>query len=430
VRELAASRAAWLVLAAAGVLTGHAFTTAIDTYAEMSGTGGGPAALRAGLSPLDGIVSPVLSPLWLIATLLLPFVVIRTIVHERTNGAWTLLIQGPATLAELVTAKVLVLLAAWCCAFLPALVALGLWRGAGNHLDAAETLNVIAGHALFGWLTIGVAAAAAAAASTEAGAAIVTLTFTIGTWALDFMGAARGGAIAELAAYTPTAVLRTFERGLMRLDATLLLVAAGALCILAGACGLDVRLARKTRLARVSLLAVLGAVVVLALGRVHTVADVSENRRNSFSRTNELLLGQIRGPVRIDVNLAAQDPRRADLEMNVLSKLKRLMPSADVRYTGGSGTGMFARPGAGYGEIRIDVAGRTERTRSIAEPIVLGTLYHLAGIPEPAGEEDPYPGYPLVGRPLFVRTLFYVLWPLLILLAFLTVRRPNLRVRS
>jgi hypothetical protein len=39
-----ASRAWWLLLALTGPLVGQAFITAVDTYAEMSGTGG-PAAL-------------------------------------------------------------------------------------------------------------------------------------------------------------------------------------------------------------------------------------------------------------------------------------------------------------------------------------------------------------------------------------------------
>ena len=41
-----------------GPLVGHGFITAVDTYAEASGIGGGPAALSQGLSPLDGVLVP------------------------------------------------------------------------------------------------------------------------------------------------------------------------------------------------------------------------------------------------------------------------------------------------------------------------------------------------------------------------------------
>jgi len=57
-RELAASRAYWLLLIVVAALVGHAFITATDLYAEASGAAGGPAALSQGLSPLEGIVVP------------------------------------------------------------------------------------------------------------------------------------------------------------------------------------------------------------------------------------------------------------------------------------------------------------------------------------------------------------------------------------
>jgi hypothetical protein len=49
-RELFASRAFWIMLLIAGLLVGHAFITAVRLYAEMSGVGGGPAALPQGLT--------------------------------------------------------------------------------------------------------------------------------------------------------------------------------------------------------------------------------------------------------------------------------------------------------------------------------------------------------------------------------------------
>src|SRR5262245_49770073 len=73
-RELAVSRAALLVAIAVGPLVGHAFMTAVDTYAEVSGSAGGPAALAQGLSPLDGVIVPTLGAYALISALLLPFV--------------------------------------------------------------------------------------------------------------------------------------------------------------------------------------------------------------------------------------------------------------------------------------------------------------------------------------------------------------------
>ncbi|HEY9501287.1 MAG TPA: hypothetical protein VIR01_06665, partial [Pyrinomonadaceae bacterium] len=49
-RELAASRAFWLMLIFVGLLVGQGFTTAVRLYSEMSGGGDGPAALPQGLT--------------------------------------------------------------------------------------------------------------------------------------------------------------------------------------------------------------------------------------------------------------------------------------------------------------------------------------------------------------------------------------------
>ena len=92
-RELMASRAFWLLLLMTGPLVGHGFITAVDSYAEASGIGGGPAALAQGLSPLDGIFVPTFGAYDLAVTLLFPFVAIRLVAAEKVSGAWKLLLQ-------------------------------------------------------------------------------------------------------------------------------------------------------------------------------------------------------------------------------------------------------------------------------------------------------------------------------------------------
>jgi hypothetical protein len=444
-RELAASRSFWLLLAASGLLAGHAFSTSVATYAEMSGASGGPAALRSGLNPLDGIVVPTMGVLWLVATLLLPFIVIRMIAHERENGSWKLLVQGPASLGSLIASKLLVLVIAWLAACVPIAVALMMWRASGNHLYAPELLSAMLGHFLFAWLTIGVAACAAAMSTSEASAAIVTLGFTIGTWALDFMGAARGGTAARLAAFTPTSVLRSFERGLIRVDAMIVMIAIGVAGIVIASVWLQLRNRLRRKILFTAGVAAVLVVVVFAASALRGgwsalrgAYDVSEDRRNSFSVADERALRTITEPLRVEVHLAAEDPRLVDLRLNVLDKLERVLPSLEVVNLGGSGTGLFAKPGSGYGETWYILGGRREMTHSTAEPIVLEVLYHLAGITPPSDTGTPdasgafaiaggYPGYPLVRKPAGIELLFYVIWPLLAAMLYwlLRARRPG-----
>src|ERR1700732_1100628 len=78
IREFTASRAFLLLLLVIAPLGGHGFITAVDTYGEASGRGGGPAALAQGLSPLDGILVPTFGAYDLAVTLLFPFVTARS----------------------------------------------------------------------------------------------------------------------------------------------------------------------------------------------------------------------------------------------------------------------------------------------------------------------------------------------------------------
>ena len=425
-RELVASRAYWILLLLVGPLVGNGFITAVNLYAEASGIGGGAAALSEGLTPLDGILVPTFGAYDLAVTLLFPFVVIRLVAAEKQSGALKLILQFPTGLAGVMAAKVAALALGWLVAWLPGAVALLLWKHYGGHLYGPETWNLLLGHLLHMTLSTGVAVAAAAIAESAASAAIVTLGFTLGTWALDFIAAGRGGLLQEMAAYTPTSALRVFEQGLLRLS-TVVVIAAFSLAgvALAVVWMHTGRTWRYRLLAMVAVFAVL-ALVVVGASRLRASRDMSENRRNSFSLADEAALRQIKEPLKVTVYLAPEDPRLMDLERSVLVKLRRLLPRLEVDYAAGSHTGLFESDEDHYGEIWYEMGGRREMNRSTVEAIVLEQLYDLAGLSAPArseSEEDAFPGYPLAVRPAGAAWIFYLLWPLAMVVSWWLTRR-------
>jgi len=297
-----------------GPLVGHSFITAVDLYAEASGIGGGPAALSQGLTPLDGMLVPTFGAYDLAVTLLFPFVAIRLISAEKESGATKLLLQFPSSPATSVTVKALVLLLGWVVAWLPGLVAIALWKSYGGHLYTPETLNLLLGHLLRVALSGGVAVAAASIAESAASAAIATLGFTVGTWALDFIGAGRGEWTQELAAYTPTAALRLFEQGLLRLS-TLVVIAALAI----GGFALAAVWLHTGRTWRYRVIAASVVMITLAVAAVGGAAlrsswDLSENRRNSFPPADEAALREIKEPLRVTVQRKRGQPRSMDVQ--------------------------------------------------------------------------------------------------------------------
>ncbi len=421
--ELGASLAFWLMLLASGFLLGHAFITAVDLYAEASGSGGGPAALAQGLSPLDGILIPTFGAYDLAATLLLPFVCIRLVAQEKASGASKLLLQFPIQPGVRMALKATMLLIAWVLSWLPGLGAILLWKVYGGHISLPEVLNLLLGHALRAWIAIGVAMAAAAFTDGAASAAILSLAFTCGTWALEFVAAVQGGWLQTVAAFTPSSALRGFEQGLLSVPAALVVFVAGATAIALAAAWTPLGMSPSRRLLRLIPVALCGAILCLGAGNLKGSLDMSENRRHSFPPTDEALLRTIPGTLTVTVNMAAEDPRLQDLEQGVLAKLSRVMRVEVVKASKGR-TGLFASHSERYGEVWYRLGKKEIMNRSTTEPIILSQIYELAGMPTPeATDSARYPGFPLVARPKGAALVFFLLWPLLLCSAFLFFRK-------
>jgi hypothetical protein len=356
--------------------------------------------------------------------LLFPFVAIRLISSEKETGALKLLLQFPHSLGSKLCAKGLVLVAAWLLAWLPGLTALLLWRSYGGHLYGPETYNVLLGHLLRGLLSAGFAVAAAGMSESAASAAIVTLGITVGTWALDFVAAGRGGFLQQIASYTPTAVLRSFEHGLLQLNIVVVMLLLSVFCFAVAGVWLNTGQRIRTRVLMSVALFLVVAATAVAGSRLNYSWDMTENRRNSFPPADESALSRIRQPLKITAFLAPEDPRLSDLEQSVVKKLKRVLPDLSVEYASNTTTGLFTDGEDHYGEIWYEMNGKKVMDRSTIPQVVLSQIYQLAGVdaPQSADEED-FPGYPLAANPKAAALAFYLLWPALVVLGWWVIRK-------
>jgi ABC-2 type transport system permease protein len=426
-RELVSSRAWWVLLVAMGPLVGVTFISAVRTYGEASGLNGTTAGVGEAFSPLVGIWAPTFSACEVAAVFLLPFVAIRLVSGDRQSGALKIEMQHPMPAFARIAAKGLVLLGGWMVVSLAPLAAVLLWKSYGGSVYAPELATVAFGHVLNAGLTIALASAAAALTEHPSTAAILTLSVTVGTWILNFVAAVEGGIWEQLAGYTPPAMIAQFQHGLIRLDVVLIaitLVAAG----LASAAvwlrlGVSVRRRSQESLA-------LAAVAVLAVvsGSVASPSwDLSENRMNSFPEADEEALARIRGPLRIEVHLAPEDPRRADLDRKAIAKLRRVMPGMRVQYLSATSIGLFEQNAPHYGEVWYELAGKREMSRATTAESALETIYDLAGVKPPVeGGDELFRGHPLAVPPTGAAAVFYGIWPAAIVIsAFFTRRRQG-----
>ena len=331
-RELVVSKSWWVLLFVMGPLVGVSFISSVRTYAEVSGLNGTAAGVGEALSPLIGVWAPTFSACELAAVFLLPFVAIRLVAGDRQSGALKLELQQGMSPLFCVAAKALVLMVGWLIAMLPSASAILLWKSYGGSLYPPELLTLTTGHILNAGLTIGLAAAMSSFTDHPSTAAILTLSVTVGTWIVNFFGAIQGGWWERTAGFTPAAMVAEFQHGLIRLSTVL--VALTLILTGLGLAALWMQLGSPVsrRLYESAGIGVLAAVAIFACTFSTASWDTSEARSNSFSEADETALRKIHGPLRIEVHLAPEDPRRLDLEHNALSKLRRLMPETQVQY--------------------------------------------------------------------------------------------------
>ncbi len=425
-RELISSRAFWVMLFFTGPLVGVSFISAVNTYAELSGLNGTAAGVGEAFSPLIGVFGPTFSAYEIVAAFLLPFVAIKVVSADRQSGALKLELQQPLSPMVRIGLKASVLLAGWVLASSGALAALGLWTLYGGPIHWPEILAVALGHLLNAGLTIALAAAAASLAEHPATAAILTLAFTVGTWVISFVAAVQGGFWERLAGYTPPVMVASFQHGLVQADVVLIvLILMGASLAVAA---VWMRLGVTVKQRAIESFAVIGvaAIAMSAASFVHLNRDASENRYNSFSIADEQTLERIRKPLAIEVHLAPEDPRRYDLDRNVLTKLRRVLKDVTVHYVSSTSTGLFEQTADHYGEIWYQLGVEKAVSRETTAEGALENIFALAALTPPPESGPVFRGHPLAARPKGAAPLFYILWPTLVLSAgFLVFRRPK-----
>jgi hypothetical protein len=351
-------------------------------------------------------------------------VAIRLVSGDRQSGALKIEMQHPIPAIARVGAKAVVLLGGWVVASLAPFAAVLLWKSYGGRVFAPELMTVAFGHMLNAGLTIALASAAAALTEHPSTAAILTLSVTVGTWILNFIAAVQGGIWERLAGYTPPAMIAQFQHGLIRLDVVLIALALVATGLMFAAIWLRLGVPVRRRVQESLALAAAAIVVVVAGSAAWPSWDLSENRMNSFPEADEVALAQIRTPLGIEVHLAPEDPRRADLDRKAIAKLRRVMPAMHVRYVSATSIGLFEQTTPHYGEIWYELGGKKEMSRATTAESALETIYSLAGVKPPVeADGEIFRGHPLAAVPKGAAAVFYGIWPAAVMVGAFLIRR-------
>jgi hypothetical protein len=129
--------------------------------------------------------------------------------------------------------------------------------------------------------------------------------------------------------------------------------------------------------------------------------------------------------LKVNVNLAANDSRLADLDRNVLGKLQRTMPHVTITYAETSTSSLLGgSSGANYGLVTYTYGGKQGTSRATSAREVLPLIEALDGrtvVPDPV---PPYPGYPLVASADGAGVWFYGVLPALAIMGWWYFQQP------
>jgi hypothetical protein len=215
-----------------------------------------------------------------------------------------------------------------------------------------------------------------------------------------------------------------FQHGLVRLDVLLAVGTFVLFGLVLAAIWMRLGMSVRRRTYESIATGAIAAAAIVAVTFATASWDLSENRMNSFPKADEAALEGVREPLRIEAHLAAEDPRRMDLENRALSKLRRVMPRVEVTYVAQTTTGLFEQAGQHYGEVWYELGRRREMSRSTTAEAVLETIYSLAGVQPPQESvEAIFRGHPLAVPPKRAAAVFYGIWPALVVASGLFLRR-------
>jgi hypothetical protein len=400
-RELAIvlrARLTWVQAALSALLVGHSFILAVDIFSAGSRSALGHALMARELDPLQGIVRPMLGGLYVAASLLAPIAAVRPLAIEKERHTFAMLLLQTGAPLRVVLAKYTAACVGVGVQVAAPLLLLAVWLALGGHLGGAETTVAILGQALYLLLVAAIATAAAAWNPTVAQAATTTLIAIAASWAID---AAEGFAalawLGRALEWSVTTHLIPSERGMVMVGAWVWMAGAAAGALALGYVGVRIDLPPRRRTAGAVAVVALTLLACAAATRLRRGYDTTELQRVSLPPAVSTAVRGLAGPIALEVSLDRDDPRRQQMEADVITKLRLARPDLSVETPEDeSAEPVEGIRDEGYGRTIVRAGGGERVTYSASRKEIVTLLFEAARQPLPEWSQADYPGYPLV----------------------------------
>ena len=409
------SKTAMLLLLVLVAIISYSFYSAVDLYSKASVAAVNNSLYAGGFEPVRGIFAPSLGGLFIILSLIAPFLFIQSISNEKKQNTITLLAQLPYSFEKIFLIKFFAAAIFLLTIFLLLLPLFLLWYYFGGHIPINEIILLLTGYFLYGTLIIAISFFSSSLFDDSGRASILAVSLIMFSWFWDFGSENNIGTIfSDLSQWSITGQLKQFENGILSLSAVFYFILLILLFLFLSYIFLNFSIRNKIKPI------ISGIIIFILLFWANSVIninfDLTESRRNSFSYEKTNFLKMI-PHLNIKIFLDPADSRAIDYSNDFLKKIKLIKNDITITYI----TGKDLKNN--YGLFQYTINGNSETTYSNSEEEIFMILANLSGIKLKNKEKKEYfKGYPLVVKgnwklyilifyfiPIIIGILFYYL---------------------
>ncbi len=427
IKDVFHSKSGIVFLILSSIIIGNSFFTAVDLYSKASIAAINNPLYATGFEPVPGVFRPTYGAIFVLFSILLPFVIIPVISNEKKYNTITLLLQFPFSFSEILSAKIIASIVFVISTLILIVPSLILWKIYGGHLPIAEIYTLTLGYLLYGITIISISLCYASLFENTSTAAILSIATILTSWIIDFTKDTNSSKVILLfSKYTMTKMLKLFEDGILSLGAILYFIIVSIFfCTL---CYITFRFDIKNKWKYILSITFIFLFAIILSKKNYINWDITESHKNSFpAKITEAL--KKAPPIVIEVYLRKTDSRYKDFENDFLKKLTLIRPDTQIHYIDNG-----KELDKNYGLFIYNINGKTDKTYSNSEEEIIPIILGLSGINIPKEDRSNFKGYPLSvnnKRLSIIKYIYYFIIPIIILLCnFLTPLKNLILKRS
>ncbi len=401
----------------------YSFFSAVDLYSKASVSALNNPLYAVGFEPVQGVFVPTFGGIFILLSLIAPFLFIQSISNEKKYNTISLIAQFPISLFKVFTSKFVsatILLLLFLSFLIPTIF---LWINLGGHIAIAEIFLLFLGYFLYGTLVVSVSFFFSSIFSNSSQASISTLFFLISSWFIDF-GKDMNilSFFKNISNFTLTKQLKFFENGILSFQAIFYFLILIYLFFALGYLFFNFTIRNKFKYILVN-----SAIFIILFSlntKTHLNFDLTESKRNSFSPNITKFLKRL-PPIHIKIFLEPTDSRAIDYKNDFLKKLSLIKSNLTIEYASKK------ELKENYGFFKYTINNKSEKTLSNSEEEIFMIFEELAKTKlKPAKNDDKFQGFPLVvkKRWSFLLFIIYLLFlPFIIVFLYFFIQKFHRR---